>query len=321
MTTVFVYEHLCAMGARDGDGLSLAPSLLVEGRAMRDAIVEDLRSVPASALTLDNENEAEFRGLAGHADFSVVIAPETNGILEERCRWVEEEGGQLLGPASDSIRLAGDKLKLAIHLAKAGIPTPRTWRLGEQPADLFPLVVKPRDGAGSQATFLVCDRSEICRPSDKRSPTSEMIAQEFVAGIPASVAFLIGPRDCIGLVPCAQHLSDDGSFGYLGGHAPLADELADRATLLALRAVRSVTGLLGYVGVDLVLADDPRYDCVIEINPRLTTSYVGLRELAQFNIAEMLLRVVCGESLPPLEWRPGSIEFVADGSTLANPPC
>jgi predicted ATP-grasp superfamily ATP-dependent carboligase len=321
MTTVFVYEHLCALGASDGNRLSLAPSLLVEGRAMRDAIVEDLRSVPADVLTLDDDNEAEFRGLSALADFSLVIAPETDGILEERCRWVEEEGGRLLGPTSDAVRLTGDKLTLASHLAKAGIPTPRTWQLGDQPTSHFPLVIKPRDGAGSQTTYLVRDRSELPRPSDESPQALEMIAQEFVAGTPASVAFLIGPLDCIGLVPCAQHLSDDGCFRYLGGHAPLAKELADRATLLALGAVSAVPGLFGYVGVDLVLAADPRGDCVIEINPRLTTSYVGLRELARFNIAEMLLRVACGEALTSLEWRPATVEFVADGTTLANPSC
>src|SRR5262249_15172006 len=283
MMTVFVYEHLCALGARDSDRLSLAPSLLVEGRAMRDAIVEDLRSVPANVLTLDDEDEAEFRRLSGLADLSLVIAPETNGILEERCRWVEEEGGRLLGPTPDAVHLTGDKLMLASQLAKACIPTPRTWQLGDQSANLFPLVVKPRDGAGSQTTYLVRDRSELRRPSDESPPTSEMIAQEFVTETPASVAFLISARGCTGLCPCAPHLSDDGCFHYRGGHAPLPEELADRATLLAFRAVRAVPELFGYVGVDLVLAAEPRRDCVIEINPRLTTSYVGLRELARFN--------------------------------------
>ena len=33
-------------------------------------------------------------------------------------------------------------------------------------------------------------------------------------------------------------------------------------------------------------------DRVIEINPRLTTSYVGLRALARFNLAEALLAVI-----------------------------
>ena len=41
---------------------------------------------------------------------------------------------------------------------------------------------------------------------------------------------------------------------------------------------------------------------VIEINPRLTTSYVGLRALASCNLAAALLNVVAGQK-PRLTWR------------------
>jgi predicted ATP-grasp superfamily ATP-dependent carboligase len=52
----------------------------------------------------------------------------------------------------------------------------------------------------------------------------------------------------------------------------------------------------GYVGVDLILGGDPdgHEDAVIEINPRLTTSYVGLRAVAEQNLAEQMLRVAHG---------------------------
>jgi predicted ATP-grasp superfamily ATP-dependent carboligase len=81
-------------------------------------------------------------------------------------------------------------------------------------------------------------------------------------------------------------------------------------------AVRAVPGLLGYVGVDVVLGEaaDGGGDAVIEINPRLTTSYVGLRRLARFNLAEAVLAVVAGKALPGLDWRKGPIRFLADGT-------
>ena len=79
---------------------------------------------------------------------------------------------------------------------------------------------------------------------------------------------------------------------------------------LARRAVEALAGLRGYVGVDVVLGDN---DQVIEINPRLTTSYVGLRALAETNLAEAMLRVVGGEEVS-LRWRPGMVCFGADGT-------
>jgi predicted ATP-grasp superfamily ATP-dependent carboligase len=72
-----------------------------------------------------------------------------------------------------------------------------------------------------------------------------------------------------------------------------------------------VPGLSGYFGVDLVLGEsaDGSQDRVIEINPRLTTSYLGLRRLARFNLAQALLRLAQGERVTGLRWHPGPWSF------------
>ena len=45
-------------------------------------------------------------------------------------------------------------------------------------------------------------------------------------------------------------------------------------------------GLQGYVGVDVVLGEETSW--LIEINPRPTTSYVGLRRVIDLNMAEAI---------------------------------
>jgi predicted ATP-grasp superfamily ATP-dependent carboligase len=77
---------------------------------------------------------------------------------------------------------------------------------------------------------------------------------------------------------------------------PLSPGLAKRAGDLAVAVIRAMPACTGYVGVDLFVGSDPegREDAVIEINPRLTTSYVGLRALAEQNLAEQMLRVASG---------------------------
>ena len=129
------------------------------------------------------------------------------------------------------------------------------------------------------------------------------------------MAFLCGPRGQVPLLPTFQLLSDDGRFKYFGGELPIPDHLTARAVKLAYAAVACVPGLRGYVGVDLVLgdADDGSRDYAIEINPRLTTSYIGLRMLADFNIAEAMLRIASGEEFGALTWKPGRVRFSADG--------
>ena len=145
-----------------------------------------------------------------------------------------------------------------------------------------------------------------------------MILQEFVSGRAASVAFLCGPAGNVPLLPAFQSLSDDGRFKYQGGELPIPPDLAGRAVKLAQRAVDCVPELCGYVGVDLVLGDaaDGSRDYAIEINPRLTTSYVGLRRLADFNLAEEMLRAARGELVGPLRWKSGRVRFAPDGSVV-----
>jgi predicted ATP-grasp superfamily ATP-dependent carboligase len=297
MTTVFVYEDVTARWAGSDEKSRPAPSLLAEGRAMLDAVTADFRAIPNVTLVR----------YAAHADFTLLIAPESAGRLEHLATEVLHVGDRLLGPSPDAIRLTADKLALAKHWQQCNVQTPETWPLGEEPDDQL-LVIKPRDGAGSQAMSLVSGRASRRKPD-----VSQLIAQQNIPGFAASVSFLIGPGSIIPLVPCQQLLSADGRFRYLGGRLPIRRDLAERAAGIANQAVQCVPGLLGYVGVDVVLGDDGR-DWAIEINPRITTSYVGLRRLAKFNLAEAMLAAVEERPLPPMNWSDQEIEFRPDGS-------
>jgi tyramine---L-glutamate ligase len=341
---VFVYEYLCSAAAAN----SPETSLQTEGWAMLSAIAEDLARCPGvetltlldprlasaignwptaiiSYLSRPDTEEQTFRALAAAADFSLIIAPEFDGILEQRCRWVEEEGGHLLGPSSDAVRLTADKLTLACHLQAHNISTPAAIPL---PSSLpvnsvrYPLVCKPRYGAGSQATFLVQDEEGLARAllqAEVEGWSSEFILQPYVPGLAVSVALLCGAAQWISLPAVQQYLSTDGRFHYRGGRLPLAEHWDRRARRLAVRAAQTVKGVHGYFGVDMVLGDtaDGSADMVIEINPRLTTSYVGLRELAHFNLAEALLAVATGVPTPPLELKSKDIQFTSNGRILS----
>jgi predicted ATP-grasp superfamily ATP-dependent carboligase len=309
---VFVYEYLTATGVgRDPD--SPEHGIYREGRAMRDAVIEDFRRIPGV-------NVAVFPDLPepGGSNRAVVIAPEFDGILADAALRIGSQGGALLGPSLQAIRLTSDKLALSEHWRQRGVPTPATTDREPTACEAFPVVWKPRFGAGSTDTYLIRDRFELAR-ARAACDSARMILQEFVPGRAASVAFLCGPAGNVPLVPAFQLLSDDGRFKYRGGELPIPAELAERAVKLARRAVDCVPGLLGYVGVDLVLGDaaDGSRDFAIEINPRLTTSYVGLRALAEFNLAEAMLRAASSEPVPPLRWKTGIVRFGPDGTTAA----
>ena len=319
---ILLYEHITAAlgGATPGAD---ADSLHREGWAMRQAVAADLARIAGVAVAaLDSADEASFRDAVRGADCVLVIAPEFDDLLGQRCQWVEECGANLLGPSAAAVRLTADKLALAEHWQIHGVPTPPT-RLhlpgDAQPSIFAPVVCKPRHGAGSQAVFLVrqdADLAAAVAAAQAEGETDDLIVQPFAPGQAASVAWLIGPTQSLPLLPATQVLSTDGRFHYHGGQLLLDEPWRTRAVALSRRAVECVPGLSGYVGVDLVLgaAADGSADQVIELNPRLTTSYVGLRTRTASNLAGLMLDVVRGVEVTPPEWRSGAVRFSPDGS-------
>src|SRR5581483_9849027 len=123
---LFLYEYTCATISSDPGALAL----FREGWAMLSSLQEDFAGLPGveTVALLDEQcgrlpsgavhrvreraqEEAAFRDLSRAADYTLVIAPEFDNILCDRCRWIEEAGGRSLGSSLAAIRLAGDKLE------------------------------------------------------------------------------------------------------------------------------------------------------------------------------------------------------------------
>jgi len=64
----------------------------------------------------------------------------------------------------------------------------------------------------------------------------------------------------------------------------------------AVRAVECFPGLSGYVGVDMVLTDEEVF--IIEVNPRVTTSYIGARRVLNVNLGEAMVQAAAENRLP-----------------------
>jgi len=343
---IFVSEYVCGGGWPES---AIAGSLAVEGRAMLCAVVEDLsrisgikveatwdrrlgpsplrgaRVVPISSR---EDERREFERLARECDATLVIAPEFNRILIERCRIVEDCSGRLLGPGSRAVELCTDKLRMAGHLRDAGIRTIPTHALdcvGTKPAFAFPIVIKPRDGAGSQQTYRIDNPADFLpRSVSLREAVGELnfIVQPWISGRPVSAALLFSQSGGeVEILPVAdQILSDDGQFSYRGGNVPAAGVDQARVQSVALAACRTVPRLRGYVGVDLIVPEDSRMEpVVVEINPRLTTSYLGYRALASDNLAEWML--LPNRFQRTASWHRDPVEFVAAGDISRQADC
>jgi predicted ATP-grasp superfamily ATP-dependent carboligase len=344
---LFIYEFVTGGGLwgglkglpREAGSIDASPStasLLKEGRAMVQAVTSDFCGLPdvevwttrdvrlpelhptecrVTTIASPVDERQALEKLAAEADWTLLIAPETAGALADRCEIVESVGGRLISPSTQVVQIAADKQATAELLTQRGVPTPQGAVI--QPGSVtipshitFPAVLKPVDGCGSEGVRLIRDPPELFEAATDRP----MRLEEFVPGLAASVAVLAGPSGCHALPACQQRLSKDSRFSYLGGRLPLSAALDRRARRLAQAAIAALPQPRGYIGVDMVFgeADNGSGDRVIEINPRLTTSYVGLRAVSQSNLASAMLAVAAGRE-PALRFSDQAVEFTSDG--------
>lgn len=336
--TLLIHEFVTGGGLAGAD---LPASWAAEGSAMRRALAEDFGRIPGLRvrMTLDSrlpdesgpwetvrigpgEEVETFRDLAGTCDLTLAIAPETDGLLEARARWIIEAGGRSLGSTPDAIALAADKHRLGVHWQSQGVNSPPTRRLepgAPAPVDggaAYPTVLKPKDGAGSLDTFVLDGPDDFAVVGPLPGP---MILQPWVEGEAGSASWLVDPAGRATFVGATrQRIERHGrSLGYHGGLAPMEiDEGPIRAALAA------VPGLRGWVGVDFVRTSDRGTLAMIELNPRPTTSYVGLRRLFRPGAlaAAWLTALADGaagpDRLPFAEDRPRAVRFEPDGTVV-----
>jgi predicted ATP-grasp superfamily ATP-dependent carboligase len=299
---IFVCEFIT------GGGLYNAPlplSLVKEGGLMLEALLSDLLELPDIELittrdprlpilqlpvTIYVPQAAEdvwplWQRCIAEADAVWPIAPESAGTLEKLC--ILAQSKKLLGCAPDAVRMAASKYATARHLAQHGIPVAPTLL----PADFKPqdgcYVVKPDDGAGCEDTRLFDSCGELRNWLEQGRQTSHVI-QPWLDGEAASLSML-----CLAgkaqLLSCNRQWIEvvDDHIHYRGSLLNGMVKHWDAFDDIARQVAHALPGLAGYVGIDVIVNEDQV--TVLEINPRLTTSYAGLHRAIGRNPAGMVL--------------------------------
>jgi predicted ATP-grasp superfamily ATP-dependent carboligase len=320
---IFAFEFFSGGGLI---GQPLPRSLVREGDLMLRTLVGELTRIPGvevitsqdprlppiegcetlRAVAGENVEELFARGVES-ADAVWPTAPEAGGTLERLVSEVETRGRTLLACGPTAVRLAGSKRCTARLLAASGIPVVPTYAPGEPlPPSSGPWVVKPDDGAGCDGLAVLPGQAEAAQ---RLAADPVLVAQPWLDGEPWSLSLL-----CAGgtahLLSCnRQRLSrDDGLLQLdailVNARPPAARELHQMGPAVAA----AIPALCGYVGVDFLLG--PGGPVVLEVNPRLTTSYCGLPSALQRNVAALVLDLHCTGVLPsPTPWSGRAVEI------------
>lgn len=309
MTRVFVFEYLTG-GGWAGQGCGATDALLQPGREMRDAMLADLVQAEGVQATAAASEAAPLEGelarlpavrpapgeslpsfvarQASVHDLAWVVAPETGGLLAQLQAAVAPE--RWMGCSQAAIAMGSSKRATLQALAAAGLHTPLAFEHALQTAAW---VVKPDDGAGALDTRVHARREDALADAAARGPQAPCVVEPWVEGQALSLSLLCeGPR--VELLSVNRQLLErraDCTLSFEGLQlqaVPLAGEWGQAVYAVARRVARAVPGLRGFVGIDLVW-HPLRGPVVIEINPRLTSAYVGLSAALGRNLAAELV--------------------------------
>ncbi len=264
-----------------------------------------------------------------HADVTWIIAPECRGILLGLVQRAESLGARLLGPSAEFINIAQDKHVTAEWLRKHGVPAPEgypleVWSQRGSQRDSGKWVIKPRLGAGSQdvafwhpapdslcsPTFpLACDSStqELPPQAWQVQPSLATLhgqgfdgvgengwrVERFCEGRPVSIVAVVRGASVVFLPPCGQEPARDSPFEHVAWHLPVF-WAHQQAMHLAQDALRALPVSQGYIGFDLIVDPNRQHGWVIEVNPRLTTSYLCLRQCYDGSLAGDIVNYCLG---------------------------
>jgi predicted ATP-grasp superfamily ATP-dependent carboligase len=329
---LLVYEHVCGGGFADE---SIPANILSEGFGMLRTLISDFKAAGHNVTTmLDSriarinppidadcvvpvfslhEAQVNMHKIAESADAVYVIAPETGGVLQSLVELIEQTGAVSLNCLACGIEKVSDKIAFYEFMRKLGLMLPEMmiFSVAEDLKEItnavcgglnLPVIFKPSDGVSCSGVSVVRNEEHIAGAVDKikvSSSSKHFLVQELIKGAAASVSLFSTDSNAVSISLNRQDVTietPENCSSYGGGVAPFGHPLETEAFEVAEKLVKSVPDLRGYVGVDFVLTEDKAV--AIEVNPRLTTSYVGLRSVVNFNLAQAIMNAVLKRELP-----------------------
>lgn len=304
---------------------------------MRDALLKDLSELPYEISTTidlrlvkDSFAFSEFFtsiGVNKHedvwdiwqaqmqaADAVWLIAPETGGILKKLTQMAEKPSSNglqdplLLGCGLGSIEVASKKMDTYFALEAAGIASIPTYTFENWPKNHQVWLAKPNDGAGCSDTVCFNNAGDLEGWIIANHKQISHVIQPFQAGDAGSISCVMQHGKAQLLSCNTQHIKiQHQKLSYTGGVINGMRDYWPQFEFIANKIAQALPNLAGYVGVDVIVDGDEVV--VVEINPRLTTAYIGLHESIGANPAELIINTLAQPDYrwPTLQINPVSI--------------
>ncbi len=246
--------------------------------------------------------------------YCFIIAPEFSKHLYKLTQIAKDLKKKILSIDLNGVWLGTSKLETYKYFLANKVNTPKTYKVplkgGEMDVDFIlqkfdqfgsSIIMKPEDGAGSELLFHFTTKDQILqlfeRPKAKLDTARSYIVQEYIDGDDLSISIInrtnpekTDAMDQIILSLNAQNvqnLDPNKDSLYLGGFTPVENYKVLRNKFEKILKSMDLKSFQGYFGIDFIKKEDNSI-YFIEINPRLTTSYIGIRNILDYNPLEFL---------------------------------
>jgi tyramine---L-glutamate ligase len=254
---------------------------------MRDARLEPLSG--ADCITVNQDFTPQWLTQLRLHDTVWIIAPETDDVLLQLVCDAHEVGTQTINASEDAIAICSSKQRTAQQLQGNGVACVPSFKANElhkldaQQALMHKVVVcKPDDGAGCIDTRRYENLSQLTELAPN------YIVQPYVQGEALSLCAWCDADNAKLLSVNEQFIRCDASgvFHFEGCKVNVPHRLHERFEVLMRQVHCAVPGLHGPIGIDVMLTPDDEL-VVMEINPRMTTSFAALWQARSINLAAL----------------------------------
>ena len=295
MKKILIYEYITGGGLLNED---LTSNLMFEARMILSSLIDScnrsnkydyryfldhrLTGMHSDKSIVTHETKDLYNlNLIKKFDYVLPIIPEINLDLLMYVKYLEKNKINKIISNSKTIEICSDKMKFYRYLNKYNLPIIPTYCSLNSKSNSKKYILKDKYGAG-------CSYVRIANKKDlKHHYSKDKVIQPFIDGDNYSLSVFFGTDDYRLLTINQQHFDINNDMIKLRG---LTINIHHKLYLNILSAISEIQeclpGLYGFIGIDILLKDKQIF--IVEINPRITTSYVGLNKTIGCNMIDLI---------------------------------
>ncbi len=226
------------------------------------------------------------------------IAPEMDSILLDIARLAETLHKTAILSTPEAVKLCSNKLATIKRLQEHHINVCDTRLLSDAVA--YPnvkSVIKPVDGVGCEQSFIISCQDDYQRVIAGIDNPEQFVMQPFIKGQSLSLSCLFREGKAWLLSCNEQQVSiTGGQFHLQACTVNVLHYSHEHYQKLLEKIAQAIPGLWGYIGIDIINSGMTG-PAILEINPRLTTSYTGIHLATGINVAEQVIQLLVSDPI------------------------